>query len=352
MLLPLVSFLAATAMSLLCAPPLMRALVRSRSLDVPNERSSHDEPVPVGGGMLILGVWLVGAAALCLAGRLPRSGFAASLALGAVVLGALGLIDDRRPLPPILRLAVQSLVAAGCLMMGDLAAVAIAWPGAGPIDLGGAGWIVSWLFVVGFTNMFNFMDGIDGLAGFQALLGSGALAVWSALAGDVSLALAAALLAGATVGFLRANFPRARVFMGDVGSLPLGFLLAMGVLRVHAGPDHAGATPLWLPLLFVWPFLGDATYTLLNRAVRGRNPFRPHRSHVYQRLVVAGMSHARVTLLYAAAMAACIAAAFAGRARPALGPILFWGIFAATLATIIAVVGRVRAASTRRGGDR
>jgi UDP-N-acetylmuramyl pentapeptide phosphotransferase/UDP-N-acetylglucosamine-1-phosphate transferase len=352
MLLPLASFLFAAAVSLSCTPPLVRALMRSRSLDVPNERSSHDEPVPVGGGLGILGVWLAGLVALGLAGSLPWTGFTAALALGAVVLGALGLIDDRRPLPPILRLVVQSLVAAGCLKLGGLAAVGLAWPGTDPVALGATGWIVSWLFVVGFTNMFNFMDGIDGLAGFQALLGSGALAVWSALAGDVPLAVAAALLAGATVGFQRANFQRARVFMGDVGSLPLGFLLAMGVLRVHVGPDFTGATPLWLPLLFVWPSLGDATYTLLNRAAHGRNPFRPHRSHVYQRLVVAGMSHARVSSLYAAAMAACIAAAFAGRARPMLGPILFWGIFASTLATIIAIVGRVRAAATRRGGDR
>jgi hypothetical protein len=125
----------------------------------------------------------------------------------------------------------------------------------------------------------------------------------------------------------------------------------MGVLRVHVGPDFTGATPLWLPLLFVWPFLGDATYTLLNRAAHGRNPFRPHRSHVYQRLVVAGLSHARVTLLYAAAMAFCIAAAFACRANPGLGPFVFWGIAAVTLASFVAIVSRVRAAVTRRADD-
>jgi UDP-N-acetylmuramyl pentapeptide phosphotransferase/UDP-N-acetylglucosamine-1-phosphate transferase len=287
-------------------------------------------------------------AAAAVAGQFASPGLPSALAAGALVLAVLGFVDDRRGLPPLLRLAVESLVVAVCLKVGGLPVLAIELPGLAPATAGAPGWIAAWLFVVGFTNMFNFMDGINGLAGFQALLGAGALAVWAMLAGDATLAVAAALLAGSVLGFLRANFPRARVFMGDVGSLPLGFLLAMGVLRVHAGPDRAGATPLWLPLLFIWPFLSDATYTLLNRAVHGRNPFRPHRSHVYQRLVVAGSSHRRVTSIYTAATAACIAAAFACRARPALGPYVFWGILAVTISVIVAIVASIRATATDR----
>jgi len=344
-------FPVSVAIGMLGVPPLVRALERSRTLDIPNDRSSHTVPVPVGGGIGILATWLLGMAGVAVAGVFPAPGFPAALAAGAAVLAGLGFVDDRRGLPPLPRLAVQSLVAAACLKAAGLPVVAFELPGSAPVAAGMLGWAVSWLFVVGFTNMFNFMDGINGLAGFQVLLGAGALAVWAALAGDVPLAVTATLLAGATVGFLRANFPRARVFMGDVGSLPLGFLLAMGVLRAHAGPDRAGATPLWLPLLFLWPFLSDATYTLLNRAVHGRNPFRPHRSHIYQRLLVAGLSHARVTLIYAAATAACIAAAFVCRARPALGGIVFWGICGLTLLLILVIVINVRAAATQRPAE-
>ncbi|MBK6899706.1 MAG: hypothetical protein IPH09_10675 [bacterium] len=161
-----------------------------------------------------------------------------------------------------------------------------------------------------------------------------------------------ALLAGGTVGFLPQNFPRARVFMGDVGSLPLGFLLSMGVLRAHAGPDGTGGAPLWMPLLLIWPFLGDATFTLVNRAVHGRNPFHPHRSHVYQRLVVSGWSHLRVTLHYAAAMAVCIAAAFVCRVRSGFAWPVFWGIVAATLCIALATAARIRAVATRRDAGR
>lgn len=342
------ALLLSAAVGLAFTPRLVGLLRRASVMDVPNERSSHARPVPVGGGIGILVPWLLGMGVAAIAGVFPAPGFPAALVAGAIVLAVLGFVDDLRGLPPLLRLAVESLVAAACLKAAGVPVVAIALPGFDPVAAGVFGWLVAWVFVVGFTNMFNFMDGIDGLAGFQALLGAGALAAWAALAGDTALAVAMALLAGATVGFLRANYPRARVFMGDVGSLPLGFLLAMGVLRIHAGADRSGATPLWLPLLFIWPFLSDATYTLLNRAVHGRNPFRPHRSHVYQRLVIAGLSHARVTLLYTAAMAVCIAAAFACRADPGLGPFVFWGIAALTLALFVAIVSQVRAAATRR----
>jgi len=344
----LTAALLSAAAGLAFTPRLVALLKRARVMDVPNARSSHAQPVPVGGGLGILAPWLLGLGAAGFLGVFPSPGFPLALAAGAVILAALGFLDDLRGLPPLQRLAVESLLAAVCLKAGGLTVVAIELPGCGPLAAGAAGWVAAWLFVVGFTNMFNFMDGINGLAGFQALLGAGALAVWSALAGDVPLAVTAALLSGATWGFLRANFPRAKVFMGDVGSLPLGFLLAMGVLRAHAGADRAGTTPLWLPLLFIWPFLSDATYTLLNRAVHGRNPFRPHRSHVYQRLVVAGWSHARVTTIYAAATGLCIAAAFACRERPALGPFVFWGIASVTLGLFVAIVSRVRAVATQR----
>ncbi|MBK6899727.1 MAG: glycosyltransferase family 4 protein [bacterium] len=345
-----IAALVSAAAGLALTPRLVDLLRRADILDIPNARSSHTQPIPVGGGLGILVPWLFGMAVVAAVGGFSEAGFPAALSAGAAVLAVLGFVDDRRNLTPLSRLVVESLVAAACIGAGGLPVFEIELPGFTPLATGSFGWALSWLFVVGFTNMFNFMDGINGLAGFQALLGASALAVWASLAGDSTLAMAAALLAGSSVGFLRANFPRAKVFMGDVGSLPLGFLLAMGVLRVQAGAGPVSAAPFWLPLLFVWPFLGDATYTLLNRAVHRRNPFRPHRSHIYQRLVVAGLSHKHVTLIYASAMLACIAAAFVCREHPPLRPYVFWGGLAVTTALMVAIVVRVRASTTQRDG--
>lgn len=241
--------------------------------DHPNERSLHSQAVPRLGG---IGVMAASLPMLMLAG----SGALVLIAACALFLALVSLADDVRSLPIEVRLpahAVAALVVV--LAVGDPA-----WGWALAI---GAIFAIVWM-----TNLFNFMDGSDGLAGGMALVGFGALAVAAADSGSMPLALGCAAIAAAAAGFLPHNFPPARVFLGDAGSVPLGFLAAalgaMGVAR--------GAWAWWFPVLVFSPFIVDATVTILRRLLRGERIWIAHRSHAYQRLVLAGWSRRRLAL--------------------------------------------------------
>jgi UDP-N-acetylmuramyl pentapeptide phosphotransferase/UDP-N-acetylglucosamine-1-phosphate transferase len=163
------------------------------------------------------------------------------------------------------------------------------------------------------TNLYNFMDGADGLAGGMAVFGFGAYALAAAGGGSTALALGAASVAAAAAAFLAFNYPPARIFMGDVGSVPLGFLAAaLGI----AGWQR-GVWPSWFPVLVFSPFIVDATVTLAQRAARGERVWQAHRSHYYQRLVQLGWGHARTARAEYALMAACALGALAALHAPA-----------------------------------
>jgi UDP-N-acetylmuramyl pentapeptide phosphotransferase/UDP-N-acetylglucosamine-1-phosphate transferase len=258
-------------------------LRRRAILDTPNARSSHDRPTPRGGGIgLLAGLvagW-VGTAAL-LPGAEPH--LVAGLLVGVVALGAVSFVDDLGGLPAALRLAFQLLAVAGVLAL--LPADALVFQGVLPLP---ADRIVSALAWLWFINLFNFMDGIDGISGVEAAsIGLGlALVAWF-VGSFASLGLALCT-AAAALGFLAWNWHPARVFLGDVGSVPLGF--ALGWLLIGAALDGAWAAALILPAYY-W---ADATLTLLKRLARGEAVWRAHRSHFYQRAVQAGMGHAEV----------------------------------------------------------
>lgn len=284
----MLSLLAPVAAFLVCVLSLQALLRRGRErlpLDLPNERSLHQAPVPrVGGLALMAGV--VAAAFLL---DIFRIGIALALALAAV-----SFLDDLRSLPARVRLSCHAVAAAAFL----------AWAAPGE----GALWLTLYfLGLVWMTNLYNFMDGSDGLAGGMAVIGltAYALAAWSA--GAVGLALLFASIAAASAGFLVFNFPPAKVFMGDAGSIPLGFLAAAG--GIHG--TVTGLWPLWFPLLVFSPFSVDATLTLLKRALRRERLWQAHRDHYYQRLVRMGWGHRRTALAEYAIMLACAAAALA-----------------------------------------
>jgi len=273
---------AALAASLAGSGLVRRALTRWRVVDVPNARSSHRAAVPRGGGIAFVAVILLGWTGLALAG-VP--GLPWPVLAGAAAVAAISMADDVRGTPWALRLAVQAIaVAAG---VAALPADSAVLPDAVPPLLERLAIGLAWLW---FINLFNFMDGIDGIAAAEAaVVGLGLVAI-AAVAGDTGWPVAPALVvAAAAAGFLPYNVPAARMFMGDVGSATLGFVL--GWLLILVAAEGALATALLLPLYFIL----DATTTLALRIARGERLQDAHRLHAYQAAVDRGLPHALVS---------------------------------------------------------
>lgn len=259
---------------------LIPALRRAAVLDRPNERSSHAAPTPRGGGIAVIAAILAAWLAFLLAGVAPWR--LTVVLLAAAALAVVSWLDDLRDLRASVRLLVQfAAVAVGLAALAPAAPDFPNWPTAALAALAAA---VLWVW---FVNLFNFMDGIDGIAGSEAAaIGAGLLlfGVLGAGQGWAGAPLAAAV-AAAALGFLVWNWAPARIFLGDVGSVPLGYLL--GFLLLWAAARGHWRIALILPLYF----LADATITLLRRLVRGEPVWRPHREHFYQRAVQRGLGH-------------------------------------------------------------
>ena len=283
--------------------------------DHPNDRSLHERPMPRSGGLAIVaGIALGGALAV------RESGMLLALTL---LLAGVSFVDDWREIPAAARLAAHlaaaALVAAGMkadsYAAGAFIVLAIAW----------------------MTNLYNFMDGSDGLAGGMAVLGFGTYAIAAAHAGDAALAAFSAATAAAAGGFLAFNFPPARIFMGDVGSIPLGFLAgATGAW----GWQH-GAWPAWFPFLVFAPFVVDASVTLARRMWRREKVWVAHREHCYQRLVRMGWGHRKTAIAEYALMAATGGVALAAAAAPL--PVQVAVIAAAGVAYLLLIAAVERA---------
>lgn len=306
--------LAGAFVRLLIAEPL-----RSLVVDRPNERSLHAEPVPRIGGAGLLGAALLLWSAFALLDP-AATGHTLPVLLIAVALAALSLMDDVAGLTPGVRLAAHFAAAS---------AVALSYP-TSPAALTP----VVMLTLVWMTNLYNFMDGSDGLAGGMALFGFGAYALAAGSAGGHEIALASVVLAGAAGGFLIWNFPKAKIFMGDVGAVPLGFLA--GALGYLGWCD--GLWPFYFPALAFLPFIADATVTLARRMARGEKLSAAHRGHYYQRLNRMGLGHRNTALLAYALMAAtALSALLSLWLPPWLGLLLVVG----WLAAFVHLMGRV-----------
>jgi UDP-N-acetylmuramyl pentapeptide phosphotransferase/UDP-N-acetylglucosamine-1-phosphate transferase len=276
-----------------------RLAIRHDVMDHPTTRSSHAVPTPRGGG---LGVLLVVATAWGWQAVLPVTWTIVVLLVGLVMVGLVGYVDDKRGLSVRSRLAVHA-VAASCV--GFVAASVESAP------LIAAALFVWWTFwTVSSINLVNFMDGINGLVVSQVAVFAVSLALFPESSGAVPIL--AMIVAGACAGFLPWNFPRARIFLGDVGSGALGYLVPVLALLVMRGGE-IDIVRAHLPLL---PLFGDATWTILQRWRRGERVTAPHRSHLYQRLANGGLGHTRVTLIYSLAS---ICGAFAAHLSVAAG---------------------------------
>ncbi len=303
------------------------ALLRRQVLDRPNERSSHERPVPRGGGIAVVGAALIGLMGLsgaAIAGLAPPAVPAVWLA-AALALAIVSFRDDLRPLPAWLRLGVQAIAVA--VALPPILAVGPVTQGLLPPALDAAFALLAWL---AFLNFFNFMDGIDGIASVETMaLGLGLVGL-GLLAGVWAWIGPGAVLAGAAAGFLYWNWHPARIFLGDVGSVPLGFLLGGLMLLLAAAGFWASA--VILPAYY----LADAGLTLCRRILRGERVWEAHRSHFYQRAAASRGSHAIVSKAVALADLGLVGAALLA----ALNPLAGLGLAAAIVGGLLAWMTR------------
>lgn len=282
---------------------------RFHVLDHPNERSLHTKPTPRTGGIAIVvtitGAWVAAAVVADVGGRLV------SLLLPALAVAGLSLADDHYRIGVMPRFAVHVGAAAVLVALG-FGWPNVIWPGievamAGPLTATMAVFFIVWM-----VNLYNFMDGMDGFAGGMAVFGFGGLGLIGGWGGHPEFVFATTTIAAAASGFLAFNFPPARIFMGDVGSSFLGTMAAG--LTLWGGRE--GIVPFWVAILLFSPFIVDATFTLLRRAVRGERVWEAHRTHIYQRLVQAGWGHRRTVLVEYVVMAACLVTAVIAVGQP------------------------------------
>ena len=255
---------------------------RENLLDIPNDRSSHTQPTPRGGGLGFIIAFAItsGISVFLFSDSLPLY----PLWITLIPLAIIGIIDDRQGVPSSIRYLVQLVVA------GITTFYVGVFPQPWLLQLGIFGQIIAIaITLIGMTaiiNFYNFMDGLDGLVasctaiqlGFQAIYLNQPI-LW--------------LLVAALFGFLIWNWSPAKIFMGDVGSTSLGAIVAFSLLS-----SHQDASETWSALVITFPILGDAVYTLFRRLLNHENIFQAHRSHIYQRLQQSGMSHGQVVSIY------------------------------------------------------
>lgn len=261
-------------------------------LDRPNARSLHSMPTPRGGGLSIVITTTLGVLFLLLTGSIDSS-LASAVGGGGLVIGAVGFADDKRSLSAGLRVTIHLGAALWCMyVLGGLPPLQI---GERLVDLGIVGNVLGTLAIVWTLNLFNFMDGIDGLAASEAafvtlsdaFIGSGPAATPT----DMSAPM---LLGAGCLGFLVCNWPPAKIFMGDVGSGYIGYAVAALALAA----TRSGGTALFIWLILGGLFVSDATVTLIRRLARGEKVYQAHRSHAYQWLARRWCSHLPVTLVF------------------------------------------------------
>jgi Fuc2NAc and GlcNAc transferase len=313
-----------------------RSAMAKGRLDIPNARSSHTTPTPRGGGLAIVVAILAAAVASWWLESLAAAAVAGAVIGGALIAG-IGHLDDVRGMGALPRFCVHILAA--------VAATAWLLASPDPFFEPSPQWLSVIVLVIGIAwsiNLFNFMDGIDGIAASQSTFMAGAGALLAIAGGTATgwseLAIAAA---GASGGFLVWNWPPAKIFMGDVGSGFLGFWLAVLAIGMHA----AGMVPIWTSLILGAVFVADASVTLLRRMLRGERWYEAHRSHAYQILARRWQSHLRVVVaLWLLNVAVALPLAYLSIAHRQFAAGIAAGLIAA-LAVACALVGAGRSSS-------
>jgi Fuc2NAc and GlcNAc transferase len=279
-------------------------------LDVPNDRSSHRLPTPRGGGLAIAGGMLAALIIAAMTGWVSRPVIAALG--GGVIVTVAGWLDDRRGLSA--RSRALCYFAAAVWAVYSLGGLPVVRIGTWELQVGPFGSALAAIAIVWCINLYNFMDGIDGLAGAEAVCVALAAGILLLVRDHAELAFPTFLVAAASAGFLPWNWSPAKIFLGDAGSALLGFVFA----TLAVASENARALPGLLWVLLLGAFVADATVTLLRRILRGEPWYQPHKSHAYQRAVQAGLRHDRVTLIVIGVNGLLAIVAWATMVRPGL----------------------------------
>jgi len=270
---------------------LVRQYALNRSIiDVPNERSSHTIPTPRGGGLAIVVVLLM-AIGYCYLINIFSLVFMLALGGGIFIVAIVGWIDDHKHIPALFRAMLYALAAIWAITWINREFPLYIEAYRFPFSLLGHIFII--LGIVWLTNLFNFMDGTDALAGMESICVSSAVCFLFFLEGQLGMMLVSAVIFTSCCGFLFWNWPPAKIFMGDVGSCSLGF--CFGIMAVLSELTNSVSMAIWFVLLAV--FICDATFTLLMRIIRREKWYKAHKTHAYQRLVLCGMSHKKLVSL-------------------------------------------------------
>ncbi len=270
---------------------------RIRIMDVPNRRSSHDVAVPKSGGLAIAASFMIGVIVIYLLADITMISekFFMGFVSSALLIAIISFYDDLNDISVFIRLFSQTIAASVVMIFGILI-YELKIPWVGLVQFGFFGYIVTFLWIVGLTNAYNFMDGINGIAGGTAVIACTFFSIICFKHGSNFAYIISYTIMAGSLGFLVFNFPKGRLFMGNVGSNFLGFVLATLAI-IAALYDHSHTSFFVMPLL-LFHFIYDTFFTFLRRLIRGENVFLAHRTHLYQLFVSLGYSHTKVSIFY------------------------------------------------------
>ena len=293
-IIPIVFALSSFSISYIATQFLRKVTLRYEIVDEPGARRSHTDPTPRGGGMaFVFSFIMIFSISPFFYEYNPRSFLGFLFCSSAISI--LGLLDDLKSLSRNLRVGIWVGITIVAIFFG-ISIEEITFPLIGNVQLGLFSPLMTFLWLIGVTNFFNFMDGIDGLAASEAIVVSLFLSVIAFLSSNNVVFIASVILFGGSFGFLFHNFPQANIFMGDGGSNFLGFAFAAMAVIISQSEDNS--IPFLVTVILLMMFLLDAGTTLIKHLPKGKNWLEPHRDHYYQRLIKSGLSHLQVTLLY------------------------------------------------------
>ena len=266
-------------------------------MDVPNGRSSHDVAVPKSGGLAIVASFMIGVIVIYLLADITmiKGKFFMGFVGSALLIAIISFYDDLNDISVFIRLISQTIAASVVMIFGILI-YELTIPWVGLVQFGFFGYIVTFLWIVGLTNAYNFMDGINGIAGGTAVIACTFFSIICFKYGSNFAYIISYTIVAGSLGFLVFNFPKARLFMGNVGSNFLGFVLATMAI-IASLYDHSHTSMFVMPLL-LFHFIYDTFFTFIRRFIRGENVFEAHRSHLYQLFNQLGYSHTAVSACY------------------------------------------------------